>query len=284
VTQRLRTRRTRTGAVIAGLLSFLMATPYAYPEAYIGGQIGTTLAGNTLTGVELTDFSPPGTMSDRELAQSALLGVKAGYYFPRARWFGIEAEFFQTTPHIKQQNTQITIPTAPPSKISARSREELWKARFPETTFEFSHLFRSISCFATIRPDCNPISGSGWASLWPKSRQRQRASKAPRAQRASGSTQKQASNITLPGISVRSASGNIAEPVSTLREIAPADSDSRRIIIHTSSRSVSTTTSSSCRTVMKRQRGTYLRHTHPIIFPASAHTLLHGFTQSSVSP
>ena len=62
-----------------------MATPYAYPEAYIGGQIGTTLAGNTLTGVELTDFSPPGTMSDRELAQSALFGVKVGYYFPRAR-------------------------------------------------------------------------------------------------------------------------------------------------------------------------------------------------------
>ena len=111
MTQRLRTRHTRTGAVLAGLLSFLLATPYAYPEAYIGGQIGTTLAGNTLKGVELTDFSPPGTMSDRELAQSALLGVKVGYYFPRARWFGIETEFYQTNPHIKQQNTIITIPS-----------------------------------------------------------------------------------------------------------------------------------------------------------------------------
>ena len=110
MTQHMHTKRTWGGALLAGLLSFLIATPYAYPEAYIGGQIGTTLAGNTLKGVELTDFSPPGTMSDRELASSALLGVKVGYYFPRARWFGIETEFYQTNPHIKQQNTTITIP------------------------------------------------------------------------------------------------------------------------------------------------------------------------------
>lgn len=110
MTQRIHTKRTCGGALLAGLLSFLIAAPYAYPEAYIGGQIGTTLAGNALKSVELTDFSPPGSMSDRELASSALLGVKVGYYFPRARWFGIEAEFFQTSPHIKQQNTRITIP------------------------------------------------------------------------------------------------------------------------------------------------------------------------------
>lgn len=111
MTRRMYTTPTWGGALLAGLLSFLIATPYAYPEAYIGGQIGTTLAGNTLKGVELTDFSPAGSMSDRELASSALLGVKLGYYFPRARWFGIETEFFQTTPHIKQQNTRISIPS-----------------------------------------------------------------------------------------------------------------------------------------------------------------------------
>ena len=111
MTQRMHTKHTWGGALLAGLLSFLIATPYAYPEAYIGGQIGTTLAGNTLKGVEMTDFSPPGTMSDRELASSALLGVKVGYYFPRARWFGIETEFYQTSPHIKQQFTRIFIPS-----------------------------------------------------------------------------------------------------------------------------------------------------------------------------
>lgn len=95
--------------VIAGLLSFLTATPYAYPEAYVGGQLGSTVAGKSLTGVELTEFSPAGTMSDRALANSAMFGIKAGYYFPRARWFGIETELYQTNPHIKQQSTTITI-------------------------------------------------------------------------------------------------------------------------------------------------------------------------------
>jgi opacity protein-like surface antigen len=57
----------------------------------------------------MTDFSPAGSMSDRSLATSALLGFKLGYYFPRARWFGIETELYHTTPHIKQQPTTIAI-------------------------------------------------------------------------------------------------------------------------------------------------------------------------------
>lgn len=110
MTHRLNIKRIWSGAAVAGLLSLLIAAPSAYPEAYIGGQIGTTLAGNTLKSVSLTDFSPEGSMSDRDLAKSALFGLKVGYYFPRARWFGIETEFYQTNPHIKQQNTRISIP------------------------------------------------------------------------------------------------------------------------------------------------------------------------------
>ena len=101
---------TFVGACAAALLvSTVLAVPNAYPEAYIGGQIGTQLAGNSLTDVELTDFSPTGSMSDRELSRSVLGGGKLGYYFPKARWFGIETEFFYTTPNIEQQNTRITI-------------------------------------------------------------------------------------------------------------------------------------------------------------------------------
>lgn len=103
MTQRLRTRHTRTGAVIAGLLSFLMATPYAYPEAYIGGQIGTTLSSG-LTSVEpTTQFLPGTTHSDLNLDNSFMFGLKGGYFFKGARWFGLEAEFFSTSPHIKHQ-------------------------------------------------------------------------------------------------------------------------------------------------------------------------------------
>jgi opacity protein-like surface antigen len=87
----------------------LLAVPNAYSETYIGGQIGTGVSGNKLKNVELTDFSPTGSMSDRSLATSALFGLKLGYYFPRARWFGLETEFYQTTPHIKQQSTTVTI-------------------------------------------------------------------------------------------------------------------------------------------------------------------------------
>ncbi len=109
MTHRIHTKRTWGGVLLAGLVSFLMTAPYAYPEAYIGGQVGSTIAGKKLTGVELTEFSPPGSMSDRSLANSAVVGLKAGYYFPRARWFGLETEFYQTNPHIKQQPTTISI-------------------------------------------------------------------------------------------------------------------------------------------------------------------------------
>lgn len=112
------------GVIVAALFlsSMVLGVPDAYSEAYIGGQIGTALPGfslipgNTLTNVELTDLSPPGStlspsgsISDRELSRSILGGVKLGYYFAQARWIGVETEFFYTTPHIKQQNTRITI-------------------------------------------------------------------------------------------------------------------------------------------------------------------------------
>jgi opacity protein-like surface antigen len=91
------------------LLSSLLVAPTAYSEMYIGGQVGTSVIGHSLTDVELNDFSPSGSMSDRELSRSILLGGKVGYYFTGVRWFGLETEVFYTTPHIEQQNTRITV-------------------------------------------------------------------------------------------------------------------------------------------------------------------------------
>ncbi len=100
------------GIGVAGLvLSTTLSVQNAYPESYISGQFGTTILGNKLRDVELTDFSPAGTMSDRSLTSSPLIGLKIGYYFPRARWFGLETEAYHMTPHIKQQSTTVTIPT-----------------------------------------------------------------------------------------------------------------------------------------------------------------------------
>ena len=95
---------------ITVLISATVSVSRAYPEAYIGGQFGTTIAGNKLSHVDLTDFSPPGTMSDRSLSPSPLIGLKIGYYFPRARWFGLETEAYHMTPHIRHQPTTISIP------------------------------------------------------------------------------------------------------------------------------------------------------------------------------
>lgn len=103
-------RRSLGICVIALVICAPVSVSETYAETYIGGQIGTAISGNKLSSVDLTDFSPNGSMSDRELAASPLIGLKLGYYFPRARWFGLEAEAYHTTPHIKQQSTTITIP------------------------------------------------------------------------------------------------------------------------------------------------------------------------------
>ncbi len=42
-----------------------------------------------------------------------MYGAKLGHFFSRARWFGVETEIFNTTPHIKQQFTTVSVPPGP---------------------------------------------------------------------------------------------------------------------------------------------------------------------------
>ena len=82
-----------------------------YAETYIAGQFGVTLPSvlpssfdNGLTNSDLTGIFVPGTtVSDQSLQKSILYGGKVGHYFKAIPWFGIEAEVFNSTPHIKQQ-------------------------------------------------------------------------------------------------------------------------------------------------------------------------------------
>ena len=106
--------------VITGLLVLLVPivlfSPQAYAETYVAGQFGVALPsiGEGLTNVDLTGVFPAGSnMSDRALKTSVLYGAKLGYFFPQAKWFGIEAEVFNTTPHIKGQSTTISVPPSP---------------------------------------------------------------------------------------------------------------------------------------------------------------------------
>lgn len=103
---------------LATLVSFLLLcgsmAGQAYAEPYIGGQFGMALPsiGGGLKDIETTTQFLPGTKhSDLTLSNSAMGGLKAGYFFRGARWFGLEGEFYATSPHIQQQTHTFTNPS-----------------------------------------------------------------------------------------------------------------------------------------------------------------------------
>jgi len=99
-------------AIALTVSSGMFAVPNAYPEAYIGGQFGVALPsiGGGLTNAEFNFSSPPFEVPDFPLKTSFLYGAKVGYYFSRASWFGLETEAYNTTPHMKQLQTNWTVP------------------------------------------------------------------------------------------------------------------------------------------------------------------------------
>ena len=118
--------RIGTVLLISSLLTILtqnmLVTPTAQAESYVAGQFGATFPGNGLHDSDLTSTSagstPPNpsgtfnipsgsTVSDQSLKTSFMVGGKIGHYFSRAQWFGLEAEIFYSTPHIKQQDITV---------------------------------------------------------------------------------------------------------------------------------------------------------------------------------
>lgn len=89
----------------------ILCASHAHSETYVGGQIGTTFFGdnNKLARVDITDFSPAGSMSGRDLSRSPVMGGKIGHYFRQVPWLGVELEAYYTTPHIQQQPTRFTV-------------------------------------------------------------------------------------------------------------------------------------------------------------------------------
>ena len=116
----MRPRRLERCFAVATLLTFLapivLFAPQAYAETYVGGQFGLTLPsiGKGLTDNDLTGVFPPGTsITDQSLKTSILYGAKLGHYFKFLPWLGIEAEVYNTTPHIKQQSVTFSTPSGP---------------------------------------------------------------------------------------------------------------------------------------------------------------------------
>ena len=110
-------------SLLIALIHTALVPSATYAESYVAGQFGATFPGNGLSNSDLTSTSaattpplPSGTLtfpsgttvSDQSLKTSFMLGGKIGHYLSKARWFGLEAEIFYSTPRIKQQNITLT--------------------------------------------------------------------------------------------------------------------------------------------------------------------------------
>ena len=77
----------------------IVSSREGWAEWYVGGQVGPTFADR------LSDIGGTGNLQslrapDFDLKNSITYGAKIGY-FPGHGWFGLEADIFNTTPHIK---------------------------------------------------------------------------------------------------------------------------------------------------------------------------------------
>ncbi len=89
-------------SIVLTLVGAAVFPDSAASESYIAGQFGVTLASG-LTNGNLTSHGLGGLqISNQDLKNSLMGGIKLGHYFTKARWLGIETELFYTTPHIKQ--------------------------------------------------------------------------------------------------------------------------------------------------------------------------------------
>ena len=74
-------------------------------ETYIAGYGGTTFGGTT-TGMEGRGSALGQPMDNPNLANSAVYGIKAGYFHPgRLNWLGLEIEGYNSNPHLKETAT-----------------------------------------------------------------------------------------------------------------------------------------------------------------------------------
>ena len=121
----MKTTRSARRFVLASLLTLLapivLLAPQAYAETYVAGQLGLTLPsiGKGLTDTDVTGIASGFgvTTTDQSLKTSILYGAKLGHYFQSVPWLGIEAEVYNTTPHVKQQSVTFSGPSGPVGSV-----------------------------------------------------------------------------------------------------------------------------------------------------------------------
>jgi opacity protein-like surface antigen len=114
------------------------------PEFYVAAYGGLTIP-QSLKEVQSSGVTPEFTFSNLDLKDSAVFGGKLGFFLPgRDRWSGVEAEFFYTNPHIKQQNVTTTIPSVgfsstdpfPGAHVRVAALAVNWIIRYPGAWFQ----------------------------------------------------------------------------------------------------------------------------------------------------
>jgi lipid A oxidase len=100
--------------MIGACALMMLSASAVHAETYIAGQFGFTLAQDTARG-RANDPTyaglPTGTsVSNVNLNNSAMYGVKVGHYFESVPWMGVELEGFVTSPHRPQQRLTLAVP------------------------------------------------------------------------------------------------------------------------------------------------------------------------------
>lgn len=126
-----------TSLLTVGLSLATLWSPHrASAEMYIAGQAGVNFADriNSIAGTG-SQAGVPGSFVDFDLQNSITYGGKVGY-FPGHSWYGIEAEVFHTTPHIKSLPPTATLLEDPGIYFRVTTVGANFIARYPGRTFQ----------------------------------------------------------------------------------------------------------------------------------------------------
>lgn len=93
---------------------WIALTGSAHAETYLAGQVGYTVAPDVTQGAlanpELAGFPAGTSVSNINLNNSVMYGMKLGHYFDSQPWLGVELESFLTSPHVSQQRPRLNVP------------------------------------------------------------------------------------------------------------------------------------------------------------------------------
>ena len=112
-------------------------------QGYVALYGGLTIP-QSLKETKALNVSPEVKLSDLSLARSAIAGAKFGMFLPgQDRWMGVEAEFFYTNPHIKQQDIAFTVGGVPAgtlnfagAHVQVATAAVNWILRYPGERFQ----------------------------------------------------------------------------------------------------------------------------------------------------